>query len=197
MIQHHLTSSIFLCLAIAVLILMFSALQNTIFPALALERSAVLTGEYWRLLTGNFVHFGWMHTLMNVTAFLLCSIALLDKFSIAKFSALLIWCCLVVGGGIFHLNLEYGTYAGLSGAIHGLIVAGLLLGKQHPVWIRVIALGLLAAKLVQEQSPGFTATDLQALVPVPVAVDAHLYGAIAGLVFVLIDYFIIYMNRKA
>lgn len=191
------TPSIYLSLGLATLMLIFSAFQNTIFPALALERNEVFTGEYWRLLTGNFVHFGWAHTLMNVAAFLLCSIALLDKLSIVKYCALLMWCCLMVGGGIFHLNLEYGTYAGLSGAIHGLIVAGLLLSKQHPLWIRVIALGLLIAKLVQEQSPNYTATDLQTLVPVPVAVDAHLYGAIAGLAFVFIDYLIIYLKRKA
>lgn len=197
MIRLHLTPSIYLSLAFAALMLILTAFHNTIFPALSLERSAVFSGEYWRLLTGNFVHFGWAHTLMNVAAFLLCSIALLDKLSIAKYCALLIWCCLIVGGGIFHLNLEYGTYAGLSGAIHGLIVAGLLLSKQHPLWIRVIALGLLVAKLVQEQSPNYTATDLQTLVPVPVAVDAHLYGAIAGLVFVLIDYFTTYLKRKA
>ena len=196
MMRLHLTSSIYLSLGLATLMLFFSALQNAIFPALVLERNEVFSGEYWRLLTGNFVHFGWAHTLMNVTAFLLCSIALLDKLSIAKYCALLIWCCLIVGGGIFHLNLEYGTYAGLSGAIHGLIVAGLLLSKQHSLWIRVIALGLLVAKLMQEQSPNYTATDLQTLVPVPVAVDAHLYGAIAGLVFVLIDYVITYFSRK-
>ena len=196
MIRSHITPSIYLSLGLATLMLFFSALQNTIFPALVLERNEVFAGEYWRLLSGNFVHFGWAHTLMNVAAFLLCSIALLDKFSIAKFSTLLLWCCLIVGGGIFHLNLEYGTYAGLSGAIHGLMVAGLMMSKQHPLWIRVIALGLLIAKLVHEQSPNYTATDLQTLVPVPVAVDAHLYGAIAGLAFVLIDYIIVYLKRK-
>lgn len=178
------------------LMLIFSAFQNTMFPLLVLERSAVFSGEYWRLLSGNFVHFGWAHTLMNLAAFLLCGIALLDKLSIAKYATLLLWCCLLVGGGIFHFNLEYGTYAGLSGAIHGLIVAGLLLSKQHPLWIRVVALGLLITKLAQEQSPDYSATDLQTLVPVPVAVDAHLYGAIAGLVFVLIDYLFIYLKRK-
>lgn len=197
MIRPHLTPSIYLSISLAAVMLIFSAFQNTTFPALALERNQVFSGEYWRLLTGNFVHFGWAHTLMNLAAFLLCSVAMLDKLSIAKYCGLLVWCCLMVGGGIFHLNHEYGTYAGLSGAIHGLMVAGLLISKQHPLWIRVIALGLLVAKLVQEQSPGYTATDLQTLIPAPVAVDAHLYGAIAGLVFVLIDFFYSHLKRKA
>jgi len=197
MIRSYLTPSIYLSIALTAMMLMFSTFQHTLFPWLVLERSPVFSGEYWRLITGNFVHFGWAHTLMNVAAFLLCSIALLDKLSLTKFSALLLWCCLLVGGGIFHLNLEYGTYAGLSGAIHGLILAGLWFSKQHPLWIRIVACGLLITKLVQEQSPNYTATDLQTLVPVPVAVDAHLYGAIAGLLFIVIDYAITYFKRNA
>ena len=29
--------------------------------ALVFDRDAVLGGEWWRLWTGNFVHFGWLH----------------------------------------------------------------------------------------------------------------------------------------
>lgn len=188
MMKAQITPSLYLSLTLTLVMVLLSALP-TAFPLLSLERSQVISGEYWRLLSGNLVHFGWAHTLMNISAFLLCSFALLANLPITKFIALLLCCSLAVGGGIFYCNPEYGTYAGLSGALHGLMVAGLCLSKQHAVWLRVLALGLLTAKLIQEQSPTYSATDIQALVPVPIAVDAHLYGAIAGLVFVLLNGF--------
>ena len=172
-----------LCLALCAIMLCLTALAHPLFPLLSLEPTQVATGEYWRLLTANFVHFGWIHTAMNAAALLLCVLAFFTDYSLTKFSLLLLWCCASVGLGIYLFNPEYSPYAGLSGAIHGLIVAGLLLTRAYPLWIRVTALGLVAAKLLQENSAGYEATDLQALLPVAVAVESHLYGALAGLTF--------------
>lgn len=175
--------------------LCLTALENPLFPLLSLEPTKVSTGEFWRLLTANLVHFGWMHTLMNAAALLLCVLAFFAGYSLKKLSLLLLWCSASVGIGIYCFNPEYSPYAGLSGAIHGLIVAGLLQTRAYPLWIRVIALGLVMAKLVQENSTGYEATDLQALLPVAVAVESHLYGALAGLVFAGIDYLIQRLKR--
>ena len=190
-----LTPSLSLSLALAILMLVFSCLSPWVFGYLSLERAAVDQGQVWRLLSGNLVHFGWAHSAMNITAFLLCSFGLLPHYSLIRFSSLLLLCCVTVGAGIYLLNPEYGTYAGLSGAIHGLIVAGLLHSHLHTYWLRIPALGIVLLKLWQEQSPGYQATELQHLIPVPVATDAHLYGAVAGLIFVIIDW-LLKMIRK-
>lgn len=176
--------------------LCLTALENPLFPLLSLEPTKVTAGEYWRLLTGNLVHFGWLHTLMNAAALVLCVLAFFTGYSFKKFSLLLLWCCSAVGVGIYCFNPEYSPYAGLSGAIHGLIVAGLLQTRAYPMWARAIALGLVVVKLVQENSAGYEATDLQALLPVAVAVESHLYGALAGLVFAGIDYLLQNVERK-
>jgi rhomboid family GlyGly-CTERM serine protease len=183
-----LTSSLGFSMALTLLMLLFACLSSWAFEYLSLERTAVAQGQAWRLLTGNLVHFGWAHTAMNLGAFLLCSFGLLPQYSLPRFITLLLVCCLAVGFGIYLLNPEYGTYAGLSGAIHGLIIAGLLQSTLHPLWLRLAALGIVVVKLAQEQSPNYQATDLQILIPVPVAADAHLYGALAGLAFVIVDY---------
>lgn len=177
--------------------LLLTAFENPLFPLLSLEPTRVSAGEFWRLLTANLVHFGWMHTLMNAAALLLCALAFFTEYSLKKFSLLLLWCCAGVGIGIYLFNPEYSPYAGLSGAIHGLIVTGLLITRAYPIWIRVVALGLVLAKLVQENSAGYEATDLQALLPVAVAVESHLYGAIAGLVFTGSDWLFQHFKRKA
>lgn len=184
------------CFFLILMMTLFTSLEHKLFPLLSLEPAKVSAGEYWRLLTANFVHFGWLHTLMNAAALLLCVLAFFAEYSLKKLSLLLLWCCASVGVGIYCFNPEYSPYAGLSGAIHGLIVVGLLLSRVYPIWISIIALGLVAAKLVQENSTGYEATDLQALLPVAVAVESHLYGVLAGLAFASIDYLSQRLKRK-
>lgn len=191
------SSSLYTALALTLLVLAFSAAAELVFPLLSLDRSQVARGEYWRLLTANFVHFGWAHTLMNLGAFLLCSFALLSEFSIKAFTALIVSCCLVVGICIYTFNPEYETYAGLSGALHGFIVAGLLVNKRHKYWVNGILITLVFAKVINENRAGYQSNELQDLLPVAVAYSAHLYGALAGLVFGLIHLLTIKLTRKA
>lgn len=194
--RSFLSATVYLSAVIAALILVLAIFSSWTFPLLSLDQTQVSQGEFWRILTGNIVHFGWAHTLMNVAAFLLCVFGLLPHFSILRFSLLLFGCCIAVGAGMYWLNNEYTIYAGLSGAIHGLVIVGLARTQLHPVWVRILGLALVAGKLIQEQSASYETTDLQALIPVPVAVDAHLYGALAGVVFLTGDYLIHYFRRK-
>jgi rhomboid family GlyGly-CTERM serine protease len=161
----------------------FSIFSDWIFPWLSLERSTVNHGEVWRLLTSNLVHFGWAHTLMNLAAFAMVSFTLLDTFTPARYLFLLTFCSLCVSLGVYYWNPEYETYAGLSGSIHGLIVAGLLLNRRHALWVNGIFLAGIFFKIFHEHQDNYQTTELQDLLPVAVAYDAHLYGALAGLFF--------------
>jgi hypothetical protein len=80
-------------------------------------------------------------------------------------------------------NPELFFYRGLSGVLHGLIVAGLLLNSFRNRWLSFLFVGLIFAKIIHEHQLNFQENSLQALIPVMVAVDSHLYGATAGLTF--------------
>lgn len=166
--------------------LLLTAFGALPFHTLSLEPTLVSNGQYWRLLTANFVHFGWAHTLMNVAALILCTLALLSDIPLKKYLLLIIFCSTAVGLCIFLFNPHYQPYAGLSGVIHGLIIAGLLHTRDYGKWVKIAGLLLVAGKLIQENLPGYRATELQQLIPADVAVESHLYGAIAGVVFVLL-----------
>ena len=196
MYHKKITPTFIFCLSLSVLMLCLSALDRLVFDTLSLNPAKVAAGEIWRLLSANLVHFGWLHTLMNVAALALCVVAFFAEASLKKFALLLFWCCAIVGIGIYVFNPEYSPYAGLSGAIHGLIVAGLLLTRAYSGWIRIIALGLVVAKLAQENSADYQATDLQNLLPVAVAVEAHLYGALAGVFFAGAHQLLQHLKRK-
>ena len=189
-------ASLTINLTIVGALLVFASATNILFPTLSLTREQVEQGELWRLFTSNFVHFGWPHTLINLSAFLLCALALLNSFPVRQLLGLIVFCCLSVGLGVYYFNPEYGTYAGLSGAIHGFIVAGLMRNKRHPSWLNGIFIALVFAKIIYEHQPDYQATHLQTLMPVPVAYDAHMYGALAGTCFGLSHWLIIWIKRK-
>ena len=200
MIKFKLPNNVLISLLVSGILFMLAAFSDISFPLLSLERDKVANGEIWRILTSNFVHFGWPHTLMNLAAFLIAGLILLDGISANRFISLLFVCCFSVGLGIYYLNPEYGVYAGLSGSIHGLIIAGLLLNTRHANWVNGVFIALIFGKIFYEHQSNYRATDLQNLLPVPVAYDAHLYGAIAGLAFgvciLLFDKFTYKINRS-
>lgn len=177
-------------LIIGGIIAAFATFADSFFPILSLARSQVAQGEAWRIISCHFVHFGWAHSLMNIAAFLIFATALATAFSTTRFIALILFCCLMVGMGVYYFNPEYETYAGLSGVIHGFFVAGFMANKRHSMWVNALLIGGLFGKIWMEQQPHYQATDLQSLLPVAVAYDAHLYGALAGLIFGLGDFFI-------
>jgi rhomboid family GlyGly-CTERM serine protease len=187
------TTNILVSLLVGLAVFVCAIFPDTSFPLLSLERAKVNDGELWRIFSSNFVHFGWTHTVMNVAAFAIAAFILIDSVSPARFICLITACCFSVGVGIYYLNPEYGVYAGLSGSIHGFLIAGLMLNKRHLYWINGIFVTLILGKIFYEHQTDYQATELQDLLPVPVAYDAHLYGAIAGLVFgaaaLLIDKF--------
>lgn len=190
------STSFFINLGLASLLVVFATATNALFPLLSLARLPVAQGELWRLFTSNFVHFGWSHMLINLSAFVLCALALLNSFPARQLLGLIIVCCLSVGLGVYYFNPEYGTYAGLSGAIHGFMIAGLMRNKRHPTWINAFLIALVIAKIIYEHQPDYQTTRLQDLMPVPVAYDAHMYGAIAGFLYGLGHWIIIWMKRK-
>lgn len=176
----RLPASLQLSIALALLMIALGAMQNWSEPWLEFNRRAIVDGQqWWRVLTSHWVHYGRYHLALNLGAFLLCVYILFPTVSLRHFSALLLTCMLSVGLGVYALSPDMAYYTGLSGVLHGLLVAGVLLTFKTTPWMNGLALVVVAAKIIQEQLPGFDASH--PLLPVPVAVDAHLYGTLAGL----------------
>ena len=143
---------------------------------LAYQRSAVQAGEYWRLFSAHWVHLNGWHWLFNVAAWPL--ICLLAGTSIATKHWLFAcsWCCFGVSAGLWVSDVVW--YVGLSGVLHGVLVVALSACRER--WLAgLIGLGVLV-KLVWEQMAG---VQTNAWIEHPVLVDAHLYGAGSGLLY--------------
>ncbi len=148
--------------------------------ALRYDRDAIAHGQVWRLISGNFLHLSWMHLALNLAGLALVWLFFGQCFRTWQWIAIILFTSLVTGLGLLVLVPSVGWYVGLSGALHGYFTAGCVaeirLKLREGWWM----LALIAAKLAWEQTYG-PMPGTAALAGGEVIVDAHLYGAIAGL----------------
>lgn len=143
------------------------------------DREAVLAWELWRLVSAHFVHLGWAHLWMNLAALAVLVLLFDPLLDAADWSGATAASIVLIDAGLLLGHGAIGWYVGLSGVLHGLLVAGalaLIAARSHLGWA---VLGVTAAKLAYEQWLG----------PLPlsegtaggrVIVAAHLYGAAGG-----------------
>jgi len=183
-IKNYLSPSLCFTLLLGSLLLALGLFAPITEPLLQFDRASIIQGQGWRLFTSQLIHYGIYHLAMNIVALLLCGYLLLQQLTPMRYAGLLVTCLIGVGFGLYYGHPDLQFYAGFSGVLHGFIVAGLILNWREARWFYALAGLALLAKLFNEQSAGFDSSH--PLLPVPVAVDAHLYGALSGVVFTVI-----------
>jgi len=159
--------------------LLIALCGSTADTLLRYERAAILHGQYWRLLTGNFVHLGVGHLLEDMLGAVLLWLLFEDVLPQWRMPLTILGGSVGVGLGLLIGNPEVEWYVGISGALDTLWAVGAmaLLGKRDRFgWLLA---GFLIAKLGYEQF--FGPLPLSAVTTGgDVIVDAHLYGAFTG-----------------
>ena len=146
--------------------------------ALRYQRELLPT-QPWRLLSGNLVHLGWSHLWLNLAGLALIQALFGAHLRLRDWWLTLVAASAAVGAGLAFWHPQLDWYVGLSGSLHGLFAAGLLLDLRRPGWSgALLALGLVV-KLGWEQLHG-ALPGSESAAGGTVLVDAHLYGAVAG-----------------
>lgn len=142
------------------------------------EREAVLQGEYWRLITAHLVHGGTHHLLLNSAGLALIGWLFADDgYSWRDWLVIALFSIAAIDIGFVFFEPQLDWYVGLSGVLHGALIAGAMAWWRHqPKWLALLLSTYLIGKLAWEQLYG--ALPLSG--NMPVVVDAHLYGAIGG-----------------
>ena len=137
--------------------------------------------KIWLLISAHFTHFDSQHLLWNIIALWLMAFLWIEEFTAAD------WLLLLLVQPLFFIpwliSSDWQYYAGLSGCLHGVFLYGLLRYGYHPVSIKWIMIIILMGKLLFEQLGGGSLMSIQG--SWRVAVDAHLIGAISGLLLAL------------
>ncbi len=172
-------------IALLVIISLLQIANGVLSPLLDFDRNAIIQGEWWRLLTGHLMHTNLWHLAMNLGALLVILAVQGMHLTIARFLVLLIAGCLMISLDILFLSPSMMIYSGLSGWLHCLLVWGALADiVKHWSSGWLILLGVFI-KVVWEQIHGGS-SDIVALIDAKVAIDAHLFGAITGVILFFI-----------
>lgn len=171
--------TLWLVLALWLLLLLTQSLE---IRYLAYNRDAIVKGEYWRLITGHFIHLNNMHLLLNMLGVGLVLMLFDHLLAIWQWLVVLLASALIISL-LIYLNLpQVQAYVGLSGVIHTLYVLGTLqlLNQPKERNFAIILMLMVTLKLLTEnvgQGISFTAD----MIGGRVLFQAHLYGALAGL----------------
>lgn len=142
------------------------------------DRADIAGGQWWRLLTAHIAHLGLHHAALNAVGLIFLWALFAREWSARQWAVIILVIVAAIDGGLWFRDPQVIWYLGASGVLHGVMAAGLVgyIRRGDPLaWITA---GLLAAKLAYEQFHGplpFAGKDL------PVVVNAHLYGALGGL----------------
>lgn len=163
-------------LALTVLVALFS---NDLTPLLQFDRQAVIAGEWWRLWTGHLLHTNSWHLLMNLAGLVVITMLHGNYYQRWQFLFLLLSGFAMISLGLLFWSPAIGLYVGLSGWLHTLLVYGACEDVRRHWSSGWLILAGVAAKVGWEQWQG-ASSDLVMLIEADVATDAHLYGAVCG-----------------
>lgn len=149
-------------------------------PALRYERAAILHGDWWRLVTGQLVHLGVSHLVLNLAGLALIGWVFGPGLRAAQWLILLAGAWLAILTGFLLLEPQLSWYVGLSGLLHGLLLGALLLDAGLDWRARLALFVLVLGKMGWEQWAGPLPLTADAAGG-PVVVDAHLYGGLGGM----------------
>lgn len=149
------------------------------------DRLAIESGEIWRFLTGHFAHLSNSHLLLNMLGLGLTWLLVGRNYSVPEWLIITFSSVLFQAAGFWILDPNMQWYVGMSGLLHGLMLAGAIKGMRIVRTESMLLCGLVIAKLSYEQLvgplPGSESTSGGSIV-----VNAHLYGAIGGAVAALL-----------
>lgn len=155
--------------------------------AMIYDRSAILAGELWRLLTGHWVHFSASHLFYDV-AILGVTTWIIEFRGYRYFLALCLLSALAISIVMLVSLPDMAFYGGLSGiAMASTVYLALHGWREAEPWrgICLCILLLSVGKLVLDASIGhFAVVNIEdiSIAPVPLS---HLTGAVSGVVVYL------------
>ena len=183
-------------LLVMVLITATSALPESTVDTLALVATKVSAGEWWRIVTSQFVHVGFNHTLLNIVGYLIIGAAFREEISAREEAISLGIAVLGVGLGIYLFSTDIEWYVGLSGAIYGILAHNLIVGWNRSQILSIFFAVFLVGKFIYEQFIAGPDTVTASFIGAQVAIDSHLYGAITGAISGVVSLFVFHRHDR-
>jgi len=170
---------------VAVIAVIAYFFDNLLADFFVYHRQLISQGEFWRLFTGHFFHTNGYHLLLNLSALLLLWALHGQFYSLKNYSLLFITSTLVCSAGLYFFSPDIRQYVGLSGVLHGVFVFGAIMDIRQQDKTGYLLFAGVWLKIAHEQFYG-ASEDVSTLIDASVAIDAHLWGAVGGLLFSIV-----------
>lgn len=152
------------------------------------DRTAVIRGELWRLMTGNLVHLSTSHLAYDLAAFMISG-TIIEIRGYRYFAMLCFLTAMMIGVAILAFEPALHYYGGLSGVVTATVTYFCLHGLADKGSWRWLCAGLLAGLAIKLWSEMWIGNSLllsvstEAFVPVPLS---HLIGAFSALLLFIL-----------
>lgn len=165
---------------------------------LLFQRNLINNGEWWRIITGNFVHNNYPHLFMNLSGLFLLGLLLHESFPVKLYLIATALLSGIVGFGLYFYVPRLDMYVGFSGVLYGLYFLGAATAIKHAdrvtgVGIIIIILGKLIWDIFD---PSLNQSSAE-LINIAVATESHWFGVIGGMIMGLIYFFTINNDQPA
>lgn len=179
--QLHKTGQLYFWLVLFLLCFFIQLLQ--LHDYMRFDRALIEQWQIWRLVTGHLTHLNWNHFMLNMTGLGIVVYFFANYQTTGYWMLALLYLALFCSGGLL-LDGELNRYVGLSGVLHGLFIIGGRLEMLRFKASGIALLLLIIGKLIWEQLNG-AMPGSESLTGGRIAINAHLYGAMAGATYLL------------
>ncbi|MBR3198986.1 MAG: rhomboid family intramembrane serine protease [Bacilli bacterium] len=156
--------------AINIIIFLISKIFN-ILPIFAVNRIAIRNGEYYRLITGIFLHANTLHLVFNCYALYIIGMQL-ESF-LGKFKYLLVYLLSGLAGSMLSIFFSNSYSVGASGAIFGMLGSLLYFGFHYRVYLDSVVKSQIIPLIAINLAIGFTFMGIDNW--------AHIGGLVGGI----------------
>ena len=143
------------------------------------DRTAIDAGQWWRLVSAHAVHADAHHFALNALGLVLVWSLFAAEYRAVEWTLIILLSALAIGLGLWCFDPQLQWYVGASGVLHAVMAGGCVKRFEQRQWDRWILAGGLTLKLAFEQIWQASGNRLHSG-ELPVVIDAHLYGAVAG-----------------
>jgi rhomboid family GlyGly-CTERM serine protease len=152
-------------------------------PMLRFDRQLIEQWQLWRLVSGHLSHLNWSHFALNMAGLSMVAFFFSAYKSTAYWASAVLFIALVCSAGML-IDHQLDRYVGLSAVLHGLFIIGGRWEMKRYTLSGAVLLAIIIGKLFWEQMYG-ALPGSEAVTGGRIAINSHLYGAIAGGLFLL------------